>query len=308
MTRRTLRPDVQGFEAANDVTGFPLWFGNELQSGQTPQDCLEQNLGFHPGQRGAEAKMNARSKGQVRVWRAPDVEFVRFMKHGRIAVGGSEKQPELGAFGHANAANIDFFEHPTLEKLQWSIEAKQFVDGGRNERGIFFESDEFVRIPEQRPKPIGHGIDARFMPGIEQQNACTDQFIFGQRIPGFDDLGKVADQIIVRTNASLTRELAQVIPEFNARSNRASCGFVGRVEFIHAADIGGPRSQAMPIGVGNPQQFGNDGYGQGFGDRSDKVEFSTFRSHIDEFVHDVVDTRAEFFDRSRRERFRNEMP
>lgn len=93
MPRMWLPAYVQGLQTANDVAGFPGWFGDELQTRKSAQRCLEQNLRFESRQCGAEAEVYARAKTQVGIGIAGDIECIGIIECRRIAIGGTKEQP-----------------------------------------------------------------------------------------------------------------------------------------------------------------------------------------------------------------------
>lgn len=204
-------------------------------------------------------------------------------------------------------ANVHVLEHPTLEELQWCVEAQHFIDGAGNQGGVRVQSGELLGVSKQGPEAIASGIDAGFMARIEEQDTGADQFVLGQTIAGFDDLRERADEVVLGIGAAFARKIAQVVTEFDTCGDGTFGGIFRGMQFVHATNIGGPGAQLMAVLFGNAEQLGDDGDGQRFGEGGQKIEFAEIGGLVDERVHDEMNTRAELFDGAGGECFGDEI-
>ena len=88
--RRLARADRQHLQPSqNDVVPEYGAVRFHVEVGETFQEGLEGEAAFQPGQRCAEAVMDAAPKGNVIGFLAAEVEAVRLAEHFRVAVGGA---------------------------------------------------------------------------------------------------------------------------------------------------------------------------------------------------------------------------
>ena len=88
--RYLLRDDRQRLKATNDRCGAPLQFVSrtgEAQIGQASQQATERDLGLHPRQMRADAKVNAISKRKMRIGLAGYVQPIGLREFLSIPVG-----------------------------------------------------------------------------------------------------------------------------------------------------------------------------------------------------------------------------
>jgi len=108
--QQRLRDDWQRLEATNDRCGPPLQFASgtgEPQLGQAPQQATERDLGLHPRQVRADAKVNAISKRKMRIGLAGYVQPIGFREFLRIPVGGGNDGENNVAAPDPSAVQVD---------------------------------------------------------------------------------------------------------------------------------------------------------------------------------------------------------
>ncbi len=95
------------------------------------QQRTDRDLAFHPGQRRAEAVVDAEAEGEVAVGVAEEVEVVGIVEDRLVAVGGGEDGVDEGAGGEGGAGEGDRLAGVALGRgFERAAETEELFDGG----------------------------------------------------------------------------------------------------------------------------------------------------------------------------------
>src|SRR5262249_11062260 len=87
-------------------------------------EAVERDGAFHPRQGCAQAHVHAGAEGNVAVGRARDVEAVRIGEFGRVAVGRTDADMDVGAGRQRFAADVGVGRESTVAELVRTFEAQ----------------------------------------------------------------------------------------------------------------------------------------------------------------------------------------
>jgi hypothetical protein len=116
------------------------------------------------------------------------------------------------------------------------------------------------------------------------------------------------DEVVLRPGPALARQRDEVVAELLAGPHGGGGGLLGRVELVHAADVGRPRAQQVPVGLRDAEHLGDHRHGQRLGDGRQQVELPLLERVVDEPVGDLLHRAAQPLDRARGERPADEAP
>ena len=251
--------------------------------------------------------MDPRPERQMRVRLAGEVELVGPLEHRGVAVRRAEQQTELRAARDLHAVDLEGFEHPPFEHLQRRVEPQELLDRVRQQRAVGAELAEAVGVAEQRPPAEQRRVDRRLVPRVQQQHARADELVLGEPFALVQHERQLRDQVLARVLLALPRELSQVGRELVARADRVLLHLGRRVQLVHLADVRGPRTQVVAVGLRDPEHLGDHGDRERFGD-PEQVELARTVDLVDEAVHDRLHARPKPLDEPRGERLRHEPP
>ena len=124
---------------------------------------------LQPGERGTDAEMQARAKGDIGLDGAGRDELIRAFPLGGIPVGSCQKQRHAVAALKCVAHHLDLLIGPAGEHVQRRIIAQNLFSGRLNRiggegraRGLGFQ---------QGFRAIADGMNCRFMARVQQQDA-----------------------------------------------------------------------------------------------------------------------------------------
>jgi len=103
--------------------------GGKFETLESLQQIGERDSGFGAGECGAQAKVNAVAKGDMRIGIAADIEAVRVCELAGIAVGRSHHGKHERSRGNHLAVHYDIAARRAHHPLQGGTVAEDFLDG-----------------------------------------------------------------------------------------------------------------------------------------------------------------------------------
>ena len=104
-----------------------------------------------------------------------------------------------------------------------------------------------------------------------------------------------------------SRDSARKYPENSTLAADGDRGVVlGRMQLVHAADVGRPRPQQVPICAWHAEQLRDHRHGEGFRDRRQQVELGADGDVVHQVVGELLHGIAHRLDHARRECLRHE--
>ena len=130
-TIRPVDPQLAGAAEADVGREGEVRSSRQAESGGLGGQELEHDPDFHPGQRRAEAVVDALSEGKMgaRV-AAVDVERLGFTELARVAAGRAEQQQDLGARGYLHLADRRRAGGDPAPGDHAGVVPQDFLDGG----------------------------------------------------------------------------------------------------------------------------------------------------------------------------------
>jgi hypothetical protein len=139
------------------------------------QQAADGDLRFHPRQRHSGTSVNAGAEGEMAIRLAPDIETIRIVELGRIAIGRADADMHVGPRGHSDAAKRRMLRGSPIAELVRAFHPQKLFDGGWDGIGMAAQVAHDVGVPDQKVDRIADEIRRRFMPGVEQKDAIVEQ-------------------------------------------------------------------------------------------------------------------------------------
>jgi hypothetical protein len=139
-------------------------------------------------------------------------------------------------------------------------------------------------VAEQLPPADPGEVDGGLVAGVEEQDHGADELVLGELVAAVDHLGEGGDQVVGRPGPPVPRQPAQVLGELGCRPGRDLARVRGRVDLVHAADLGRPGPQQRPVGLGHAQQVADHGHRQRLGQPGDQVASAGLGQPVDQPV------------------------
>ena len=159
--------------------------------------------------------------------------------------------PTSAPRGHAHAVDLDVLEHPALEHLQRRVVAHQLLDRGghqRRARRAARSSAPGLRNSAHQPLPVTFTVAS--WPALSSSTQVPISSSSVSRSPS----STTSASALIRSPVGVARrsrdKRAQVVGELDARGHGDRGVFLGRVQLVHAADVGRPGPQQVPVGLG----------------------------------------------------------
>src|SRR2546426_1321686 len=147
----------------------------DAEAWKAPKDRRQCDLAFDPSKRGAETKMDAVPEGQVAVRHPSDIEPVGLGELGGIAVRRAKHGPDSLARSDDSAVELDLQFGDTRDALDWTVVAKQFLNGGLDQAWIIQEPLPLLGMAGQRPQPVADKAGGRLMTGLQHEDAHAEE-------------------------------------------------------------------------------------------------------------------------------------
>ena len=180
--------DGERDEAAQDQAvavrpGEGVAVGGEPQARVTAEQGLEGDPGFEPGQRRAEAVMDAVAEPEVRPVAAADVEDVGGREPARIAVGRAQAHQHLLVRGDLHAVEGHRLgRHPERGVRDRGGEADELVDRGGKLPGIGQQRLELAGVIQQGHHPVADQAGRGVVAGDHELEQARQQLLGGERV------------------------------------------------------------------------------------------------------------------------------
>ena len=121
---------------------------------------------------------------------------------------------------------------------------------------------------------VAEPVDARLVPGVEQQHRGRHELVRGQPVRTVARRDEVGEQVVAGRLRALRGELLDVCRERPGRlAGRLLVGR-GPVHLVHPHDRLRPRPQVVPVGLGDAEQLGDHEHRQRLGVVLDDVELA----------------------------------
>ena len=144
------------------------------------------------------------------------------------------------------------------------------------------------------------------MPGIEQEDSRSTQFIFREFIALILHLHQFSDEIILRFDTAFRGKPADHFHEFGGGAVGFFNLLVCVAQLIHLDNGVRPRAQILDLLIGNTKQTRDHDDRQRLGDIMDKVRFAAGFHSINEFVSGAFKCGTHAFHTFRREDLRHQ--
>jgi hypothetical protein len=242
---------------------------------------------FQPRERRPEAEMDAGAEARVGLRRAGGVEPVRLGMGRGVAVGRGEQARHLVARREAVAEDLHLLPRDAGEDVQRRVEAQDLLDraGGVGERGLHARLD-------QRLHPVAQAVHRRLVPRVQQQDDGRDQFLGAQPVARGLGRDQLAEQVVAGAAPPRRDHLAEEGCERFGRRRRRILVGAGPAGLVHPDHRVRPGQQVGRAGVGHADEAGDDGHGQGAGERVEQVE-APLGEGRDQLGHQPVDLRRQ---------------
>ena len=235
---------------------MPGRLAGQGQPRQVGEQRGQRRLQLDPGQRRAEAEVDAGAEAEVRVGGAAQVEPVRVGEHRRVPVGRAQQRGDLLARLDRDRPDPNRLGRGPLEQLQRRVVPDQLLDGARHQARVRAQPGQLAGVGEQRVGPVADDVDARLVPGHLQQHRGRDQLVLGQpaavRVPGRDQVG---EQVLARVPAPVRRSASRTYATYSAAAaSAARRRSHRRRRLVQLHDRVRPRPQQPAVGVRHAEQ------------------------------------------------------
>lgn len=178
----------------------------------SPVEGFAEDPGFHSGEGGAEAVVDAVAEGEVVAGAAGDVEAVGVGEVAGIAVGGSEADEEHGAGGKVDAGHGDGAGGGAEQAMHGGVPPEDFLDGGGEQVGAIGEELCLVGVRGEGGGTVADQVRGGFVAGDEEQDGEQGDLGCGEGlgVVGVARRDEAADEIVARFVASALDDGGQV--------------------------------------------------------------------------------------------------
>ena len=234
----------------------------QLQPGHPPRQGRQQHLALQPGQRRADAGVDAEAERDVAVGAAAQVEAVRIIPAARVTVRGREEQQHHLARADTHPPHRDLAGGGAEERLHRRRVPQRLLERGPGPRGVLPEQPPLGRVPGQAvqgaAEPDHGGVHARREQRPDQQRGL----IFGDRAvvhAGVDPRPQAARD--ERAPGAPGRDPGS---HLGGLAQRRPGQLVTRAERVERHVAVG--EQLLPAGLGQPDRVGEHLQREGLGD------------------------------------------
>jgi phthalate 4,5-dioxygenase oxygenase subunit len=300
-------PDGEGHQAAGQEAVEPAdLVRGEFQPPLT-REVAEGDGGLQPGQRGAEAQVDAAAEGDLPAPVAPDVEPVRVGEGGGVAVGGRQDGVDVLAWRDGDAAELDlFWSDPQQAVAGRSLVAEDLLHGRGDDVRVRPHVVVGIRVGEEQVHPVGDQVLGGAEPGRVQQHAVGDDLVVGQRLLrrligfGLDELRD--DVAPARMDAALADERGEVVEALAGRGFPPGGHLRAlRQRFESAVQRAAPGEEALLQLSGDADEAADQPQGHPVGEVLDEVELVAVPQPRQQAAYDLADVLAAALDRARGE-------
>ena len=195
--------DGEGCQAAKHQTvamgpGKFATGDGEAQVREAGEQATEGDIGFEPGQRGAEAVVGSVAEREVPAGATGDVEAIRVIDQRRVAVGGTEADEHLLAGGKGDAVELDRFgRDPEGGVGNGSGEPQHLLDSVGEQGGVVEQDSELVGVVEQGDDAVADEAAGGVVAGHHELEERREHLGAG-RHPSPDGVDENHDEITLR--------------------------------------------------------------------------------------------------------------
>ena len=233
----------------------------EPDVGHPVEQVLEHHPDLHAGQVGPQAEVGTTgAEGHVGVGVAGDVEDLRVIEDGLVAVGRDVEEHHLGVGLDGLAAELEVLSGLAPEVHDRGHVAQHLLDGRRQERAVVAEQFPLVGIVEEGGHPPRDQISGGLVAGHGEEEEEQLELHVGELLPVDVHAGQHAHQVVVGIGPLGGEQLGGVGVQLHGRLWRFL--LAGLVLGILVADHPvGPVEHPVPVLVGHAEELGDDHQG-----------------------------------------------
>ncbi|GAA2983935.1 hypothetical protein JCM13580A_05030 [Streptomyces drozdowiczii] len=280
---------------------MPVRYG-ETDAREAAEDRAQRDLRLGPGERRAQAAVDAVAEPEVRGRVPVQVEPARVREALRVAVGRTDRDQDRDARRDLGAAERDGLRgEPERRRAHRRVEPDQLVHRTRDELRSRTQPPKFGRVPEQREQRVAERVGRGLVTRDEQQHAQRDQLPLAQPVGPVPRRDEAVEEGGAGGAASGCDEPRHVVGD----------GVRGRVDDVRGPrreQVGGPAPDVGPVGLGHAEQFADHGHRERYGQSAHEVERRAPGPPVEEFTGDPCDEGAQCGDGPRGERPGHQLP
>ena len=148
---------------------LPGFAGGHLKMVHALEEVSEGDAGFHAGESGAEAGMDAVTEGDVEVGFAPDIKAVGLGEVFGIPIGRTNHGQNQPAGGHDLPVDFDVLAWRAHNPLDRGAEAQYFFNGGGQELGVLPDERQLLGKIQEAEQGIVDEVGGGFLTTKEQE-------------------------------------------------------------------------------------------------------------------------------------------
>src|SRR6202522_1730970 len=161
--------DGQVFYSVQQGAAVKGWFAGEGQLGEAFEQCLQADVQFHAGERGAEADVDTGAEADVVAGVGTgDVEFVGTFEDTRITIGAAEEKEDGRAFLHGVAVDLKCFGGDPGPDLDDGVVAQPLLYRVGPDLGMCLEAGELIRVTDKCHDGVAERMGGGDEPGTEE--------------------------------------------------------------------------------------------------------------------------------------------
>lgn len=182
----------------------------QLEMAEAGQQRGERHLAFQPGQRRAEAVVDAAAEGHMAVGVTGDVEAARIGEGRRVTVRRSEHQHDLIAGPDPPTGQVEVLGGNPLGDLDRAVEPEQLVDGTGDQLGRAPQQLKLARSAQQGEDAVADEVHSRLVPGDQEKHREVDDLRRRDAITVSLHGEQAGQQVVARRPAPVGEQVIQV--------------------------------------------------------------------------------------------------
>ena len=207
--------------------------------------------------------MDAATEADVRVGTAVGLENLGIVELVRVAVGRSEKEPDLVALFEAEALVLDVFESVAFEHVERGIKAQHFLAAAGRGCGKVGEG----RVGQESLNPIAECVDTRLVAGVEEEDGGGNKFLLAKKVTRWIPCGdELREEILSGMTAQFFQALSDIGTEGEGGLDGSVLDLAIAASLVDSDHVMGPREELGSHFLGYTEEAGNDADRNGAGE------------------------------------------
>ena len=231
------------------------------------------------------------SECEVRVGIASDVEAIRLVPGGVVAVRRAVGHPHERVRRHGRVPQGDVFERQASADLVGTVEAEHLLDCRGHQIGALAQQLELIGMAEQSVHAAPDQVRGGLVSGVQQECSVVQQLHLGEGLAVLLGTDEDRHQIVARFSAAPVSKLTEVTLEV------LDCGIgpiddlLGGVRLQRRSHRRSPGLESLTVVGGDAEHLPDHGEGQEIGEVADEVHLAVDEGVGEQLVDGSLDLR-----------------